>query len=124
METEIRQLVDGKFGHLVIGEAVRGSHRDPTGDVVGAVRRAEKPEGKDRWLTRPEAARLLNAARTGRSDVRLYLPLFVLIGLYTGACKDAILSLRWPQIDLDSKPPRIDFRLPETRQTNKCKVRG
>ena len=56
----------------------------------------EKPEGQDRWLTRPEAARLLNAARTGRSDVRLYLLLFILIGLYTGARKDAILSLRWP----------------------------
>jgi integrase len=67
----------------------------------------EKPEGKDRWLTRPEAARLLNAARTGRSDVRLYLPLFVALGLYTGARKEALLSLRWPQIDFERR--RINF---------------
>jgi integrase len=67
-----------------------------------------KPEGKDRWLTRSEAARLLNAARGGRSDVRLYLPLFVVLALYTGARKEAILSLRWPQVDFEQG--RINFR--------------
>lgn len=69
----------------------------------------EKPEGKDRWLTRGEAARLLNAARIARSDVRLYLPLFILLGLYTGARKEAILSLKWPQIEMHANPPRINF---------------
>lgn len=68
----------------------------------------EKPEGKDRWLTRKEAARLLNAARNARSDVRLYLPQFILLGLYTGARKEAILSLRWPQVDFEHG--RINFR--------------
>jgi integrase len=76
----------------------------------------EKPEGKDRWLTRGEAAKLLSAARTGRGDVRLYLPLFVLLGLYTGARKQAILTLRWPQVDLERG--RIDFRK-GSRRTNK-----
>jgi integrase len=76
----------------------------------------EKPEGKDRWLTREEAAKLLNAARTGRNDVRLYLPLFILLGLYTGARKQAILTLRWPQVDLERG--RIDFRR-GSRRTNK-----
>jgi len=75
----------------------------------------EKPEGKDRWLTVSEAARLLNAARTGRSDVRLYLPLFILIGLYTGARKEAILTLRWPQIDLEAG--RINFAKGRRRTT-------
>lgn len=77
----------------------------------------DKPEGKDRWLTRSEASRLLNAARTGRSDVRLYLPLFIIIALYTGARKEAILSLRWPQVDLDRG--LIDFS--GGRVTNKRK---
>lgn len=67
-----------------------------------------KPEGKDRWLTRKEAAKLLNEARKARSDVRLYLPLFIVLGLYTGARKEALLTLRWPQIDLDAK--RINFK--------------
>jgi integrase len=44
------------------------------------------------------------------------LPLFILIGLYTGRRKQAILSLRWNQVDLQAG--RIDF---ETggRRTNK-----
>lgn len=67
-----------------------------------------KPEGKDRWLTRGEAAKLLNAARVGRSDVRLYLPLFVVLALYTGARKEAILSLRWPAVDFSRS--RINFQ--------------
>lgn len=66
-----------------------------------------KPKGKDRWLTVNEAARLLNAARTGDAKQRLHLPLFVLIALYTGARKEAILSLRWTQVDLERG--RIDF---------------
>jgi len=81
----------------------------------------DKPAGKERWLTKPEAARLLNAARTGRRDVRLYLPLFILIALYTGARKEAILSLRWPQVDLDRG--RIDFNAPGARVTNKRRSR-
>ncbi len=85
-------------------------------EAVPFVELPEKPDGKDRWLTRSEAAKLLNAARTGRSDVRLYLPLFIVLGLYTGARKQAILTLRWPQIDLERG--RIDFRK-GTRRTNK-----
>lgn len=68
----------------------------------------QKPEGRDRWLTKNEAARLLNSARTGDAKQRLHLPLFILIALYTGARKEAILSLRWPQVDLERG--RIDFK--------------
>jgi len=83
-------------------------------------------EPKDRWLTRSEAARLMRAARgfDARPDVRKeerktrsphwkdtgHLALFVMLGLYTAARKEAILSLRWPQVDLirgliDLNPP-------------------
>lgn len=75
---------------------------------VPTVELPTKPEGKDRWLTRKEAAGLLRASRNARADVRLYLPLFVLLGLYTGARKNAILTLRWPQVDLENR--RINFR--------------
>tara|TARA_R110002110_G_scaffold339227_1_gene549652 strand:+ start:4444 stop:5472 length:1029 start_codon:yes stop_codon:yes gene_type:complete len=75
-----------------------------------------KPEGKDRWLARDEAAALLNASRRDKR-CRLYLPLFILIGLYTGARKGAILSLRWPQVDLVNG--RIDFNPPGRKRTTK-----
>ena len=77
------------------------------------------PDGakpRDRWLTRTEAAALLRAA-IREPRVRLYLPLFILVGLYCGARKEAILSLRWSQVDLVAG--RIDFLGPEARRSNK-----
>lgn len=55
----------------------------------------DKPEARDRWLTRSEAARLLWAARRTK-----HLARFILIGLHTGTRAAAILSLRWEWIDL------------------------
>ena len=77
-----------------------------------------KPDHKDRWLTRKEAAALLRAS-CHDPRCRLYLPLFILIGLYTGSRKGAILSLRWPQVDLERG--RIDFNPPGKRRTNKSR---
>ena len=57
----------------------------------------------------------IRAARTPQA--RLYLPLFILIGLYTGRRKEAILSLRWPQVDLHAGT--IDFEVAGRRRTNK-----
>jgi integrase len=45
------------------------------------------------------------------------MPLFILLGLYTGRRKEAILSLRWPQVDLDER--RIDFEISGRRRTKK-----
>ena len=57
-----------------------------------AVELPEAPEPRDRWLQRGEAARLLRAALRS-PKVKLYLPLFILLALYTGRRKQAILSL-------------------------------
>lgn len=75
-----------------------------------------KPPPRDRFLTVQEAAMLLNAAR-GMSRARGHLPLFILLGLYTGARKEAILSLRWPQVDMERG--RINFAKPGEARTNK-----
>jgi integrase len=80
-----------------------------------AVELPERPEPRSRWLTRQEAAKLIRAARTPQA--RLYMPLFILLGLYTGRRKEAILSLRWPQVDLDNG--NIDFEIEGRRKTNK-----
>ncbi|WP_419797720.1 MAG: site-specific integrase [Terasakiella sp.] len=61
----------------------------------------QMPEPRERYLTKSEAARLLRASlRLEKS--RHYLPLFILIGLHTGQRREAILSLQWSQVDLDS----------------------
>jgi integrase len=87
---------------------------------VVAVHLPDRPEPRDRWLTRNEAAALLRAALR-EPRVRLHLPLFILLGLYSGARKEAILSLRWSQIDLEGG--RIDFNTPGARRTNKRRAR-
>ncbi len=102
----------------VLRAAINYAHRSGRITRPVAVDLPERPEPRDRWLTRKEAAALIRAARTPQA--RLYLPLFILIGLYTGRRKEAILSLRWPQVDLDAG--RIDFEVAGRRRTNK--IRG
>jgi integrase len=55
----------------------------------------EEPPARERYLTRSEAARLLNAARRYPHLKRL-----ILLGLYTGSRPGVILDLNWEQIDL------------------------
>jgi len=78
------------------------------------------PPSKERWLTRQEAAKLIRAARFD-PKARLYMPLFILICVYTGRRKEAVLSLRWPQIDLGRN--LIDFRKPGEAETKKRRGR-
>jgi integrase len=67
-------------------------HRLPE---VPTVVLPDPPEGRERWLTRSEAAHLLWAAR--RTP---HLARFILLGLYTGSRSGVLLRLEWPWIDL------------------------
>ncbi len=74
------------------------------------------PDPRPRWLRRHEAAGLLRAARR-LSKARNHLSLFIVIGLWTGRRKEAILSLKWSQIDFESG--MVDFRAPGTEESTK-----
>lgn len=104
----------------VLRAAINYAHRCGRITRLVAVELPARPEGRDRWLTRKEAAAILRAARTPQA--RLYLPLFILIGLYTGRRSEAILSLRWPQVDLEAG--RISFETPGRARTNKRRGHG
>lgn len=82
----------------------------------------ERPPSRERWLTRSEAGALLRAARSEPRS-RFHLPLFILIGLYTGARKEAILALQWqPNTEggwIDLGRGLIDFNATGRRQTKK-----
>jgi integrase len=54
-----------------------------------------KPESRERWMTRGEAARLLWAARHTQ-----HLARFILLGIYTGSRSGVLLRLEWSWIDL------------------------
>lgn len=104
----------------VLRAAINHAHKEGHITRPVPVWLPERPEPKDRWLTRKEVAALVRAARN-EPTVRLYLPLFILIALRTGARKEAILSLRWSQVDLQAG--RIDFNPVGRRRTNKRRSR-
>jgi integrase len=100
----------------VLQAAVNHGHRHGMLTRSVAVELPQAPPSRDRWLTRDEAAKLIRAARVD-SGARLYMPLFILIGIYTGRRKETILSLRWSQIDLDAG--LIDFEVEGRTRTKK-----
>ena len=63
-------------------------------DAALRVETPQAPAPRDRWLTRPEAEKLLAAAKSHHVWV------FILLALYTGARTGAILTLTWRQVDL------------------------
>lgn len=75
----------------VLQAAINYAHKE--GYILNAPRVTlpEKPPARDRWLTRDEAARLLWAAYRSRSGK--HLARFIIVALYTGTRKEAILSL-------------------------------
>jgi integrase len=76
------------------------------------------PPGRDYWITRQEAARLLRESRRD-PRARLHLPLYTLIALYTGQRRGAILELTWTQVDLVHGI--VDFNPPGRLQTKKTR---
>jgi integrase len=99
----------------VLRTAINWSHKN--GRVTRAVHvpLPEGGQGRERWLTRQETANLIRASRSKKA--RLYMPLFILLGVYTGRRKEAILSLRWPQVRLEDGI--IDFEIAGRRRTKK-----
>jgi integrase len=100
----------------VLQAAINHAHAGGRLTRTVAVELPQAPPARDRWLTRQEAARLLRASRLDLK-ARLYMPLFILIGIYTGRRKEAILSLRWSQVDF--KANTIDFEIEGRERTKK-----
>ena len=104
----------------VLRAAINHAHR--AGKIMRTVHveLPKSPPSRTRWLARGEVAGLLHAALRS-PHTRLYLPLFIMIGVITGQRKEAILSLRWSQVDLING--MIDFRVPGRRETKKKRSR-
>ena len=79
-----------------------------------AVKLPPRPAPRDRWLTREEAAALVDAC--GPHHLRL----FVQVALHTASRRNSILELTWPQVDLGRR--LIYFNPPGRRPTLKKRV--
>lgn len=69
-----------------------------------SIERPPKPEPKDRFLTRDEAGRLLDAA------VMPHVRLFIVLAITTAARASALLGLTWDRVDFQAG--RIHLRDP------------
>ena len=65
---------------------------------MARVRKPKEPRGRVRFLSDDECPRLLDACRA--SGNRMLYPL-VMLALATGARKMELLSLTWPQVDIE-----------------------
>jgi integrase len=64
-------------------------------------RKLPEPESRVRWITRTEAAALLQAAEIEAKAP--YLADFVRVALYTGCRKEELLGLEWKRVDLQKR---------------------
>lgn len=80
----------------------RAAHEKGALAAVPRLKNIESPSPRDRWLRREELAALFKAAEELRGGLRLSrAERFLWLGLETAARRQAILSLRWRQIDFD-----------------------
>lgn len=104
---ETRAISDGTIRRElnVLQAAINYAHKEGYLTTPVRVTLPEKPPARDRWLTRTEAASLIRAAR--RTSKGRHLARFILLSLYTGTRKDAVLRLAFMRnttggwIDLD-----------------------
>jgi integrase len=111
--TAVRPKMAAQADLKVLKAAVDYWHKEKHAlKLVPTFWRPKDNPPKDRWLTRSEAARLLNAARHC-----LHLRRQILLQLYTGSRPGVVLALRWDQVDL---PAGIMHRIPRgARQDEK-----
>jgi integrase len=81
------------------------------GDEAPALWLPPASAPRDRWLTKAEARKLVDEAKSP------HIKLFLILGLATGARSNAILDLTWDRVDFAHGT--IDYRPPGRVQTNK-----
>lgn len=99
--------------------AINYAHKDNIINVCPYVWKPDKAKPRTRWITVSEAAKLLRAA-IKNEKASSHLPMFILIALYTGARSEAILRLRWHQVDLERG--YIDFSNPDDSNNKKAAI--
>lgn len=105
----------------VLSAAVNRAFDD---QIISRKVRVFKPprkEGRIRFLSCDEAITLLRASRNEKFQ-STHLTLFILIGLLTGKRKEAILSLKWS--DIDFKNDHIDWNPVGRARTKKIRPRN
>ena len=101
----------------VLQAALRWSFKRGDIDFLPIINRLPSPAPRGQYLTQSESAALLSACKQFPK-----VELFVRIALMTGQRKEAILSLKWEQVDFQTG--LIDFNDPSLPLAHRRKNRG
>ena len=113
----------------VLAAAIRHDFKQGRLAVPIPVWKPAPSRPKDRWLTRQEIVHLLKTARNSQrtnfktgnqrthSYSRWHVSFFIIMALYTAARKEALLTLKWSQVDLERRI--IDLNQVDGKVTNK-----
>jgi integrase len=101
----------------VLQAALRWSFKRGDIDFLPAISRLPSPPPRSKFLTAPQIEVLLTAAKPYP-----YIETFVRIALMTGQRKEAILSLKWEQVDFQTG--LVDFNDPSMPLAYRRKGRG
>ena len=134
-----KEVARRKGGHIsdatvsrelgVLSAAIRHDYKQGRLAAPTYVWKPATSAPKDRWLVRDEVVQLLRTARarhrtdakTGQTRTHSYsrwhLSFFILMALYTAARKEALLTLKWSQVDLERG--LIDLNKAGDKITNK-----
>jgi len=114
-----RQVSRGTINRelAVLSAALRWAFKRGDIDFLPTIQRLPSPPPRSQFLTEAEVQRLLTAAKPYPE-----IHTFAQIAVMTGQRKEAILSLRWDQIDFDTG--LIDFNDQELPMAERRKNRG
>ncbi|MFO1433954.1 MAG: site-specific integrase [Candidatus Competibacteraceae bacterium] len=86
----------------LLSTALNWAHRELDWDIPNPAtgRRLKEPTGRDRWLTKTEAAALLQAAE--QEPQAPHLLDFIRLALHTGMRTGELLGLEWSRVDLQA----------------------
>lgn len=101
----------------VLQAALRWSFKRGEIDFLPAIPRLPSPPPRSKFLTDSQVAALLDAAKP-----HPHVHTFIRIALMTGQRKEAILSLRWDQVDFQTG--LVDFNDPSGTLSHRRKGRG
>lgn len=98
----------------VLSAALNFARREWEWVVPNAVagRKLRQPEGRLRWLTRSEAATLIEAA--GLEWQAEHLPDFIRLALHTGMRKGELLNLEWARVDFGARLLHLEAKHTKT----------
>lgn len=99
----------------VLSASLNHAQKERRIEIAPFISMPAQSPAKERWLIKKEAIKLLAACENA------WLKMFVVLGLYTGQRKAAILELKWSMVDMKAR--EIDFNAPGRIQTAKKRTK-